>query len=1441
MINSTRCAILAKQACATISQVVQKITPPSANNFLKFFFALFATLTLNAATAWAAEYILVTNIGNLSNGDKVIIATKTNNKPSSGVTGGIVQASTSTKKDATVSSTEADWMQFTVTTTSNGWYLSNSSSQFVGKPTENTFYLTTTSNCKGVCSVNANGVLCCNSRYLQKNGNYYRMYSGINNSYTPFYVWKVATSYTVNWTVNPATGGALSATTGNSTTVTPNAAYTYGNPAYTIKTGNASVNQSENTFTATPTANCTIQINMVQKTTAEITFENMGSPAPATTGYYVGDTYTLPSENDFTCGDKTFVGWSTVPIDNSVNKPTTNFYEPGASVTLQADNIFYAVFAETGGTPTTSWPKTDVSDLKDGDEVVIVMNNSSNYAMTNNKGTGTAPDAILAKIKNDCLEDLPVSETIIWVLGKNSSNLTFYKDNTKKAWLYCTDTNNGVRVGTNANKTFTIDSSTGYLKHTGTSRYVGVYNSSDWRCYTSTSTNIGNQTLAFYKKTTTGGYQNYTTECGLATKTHTITFNSDGGSAVESQTIEEGNTATEPTNPNKTGYTFSGWYTEPECTTAFDFATPITSDIILYAKWTAKTYTITLNANGGKFVKDGNESETIEIQYVYGTYANYDQAKLISDYLAEEGIKLSREGYQLNEMWQSNGSAWKRVFTAIDRTITAQWSKLYIVTLSENGTTKELTPQTATSYTLPTELSAGSCQDDTKEFVGWTTTEELSSETTPTSDFYKKGETVTLSEDKTTFYAVFATVDGGGATDNTNVYTSNVSINAGTAITNTSVVIDQEEYNATKAGTGSAKGSVLITIPAGTTYLSFYMAGWKGEGDKTITLTGAEAEPSSFKTIADDGVTGNGNYELVGDVARYAYSTTLNNVTQETQITFSNGGDKQRFVIWGVNASAGATYSNYSTKCVPTCKITYNFDGGEGECTTAVVEKGSEYTLCSTAPTKAGHEFLNWKDQNGGVYAVGATITSVTEDLTLTAQWQVNSYEVTWMSLGDEVLVNKADYNTQPTKPATDPTYTCSIGTKEFVGWSTQEIDDAGVPANLYTDEFPVVTEAITYHAVFAGRSAEATTTVSTLLVTEKLGNYASGSMKDDQENVWKYYAGGLQDGETYYIALRNNNNGEISYIESPKFSGTVQSIVAHVKNGSNSKVRTVYLRSSAIEKPAEGDLGATSIPASNNSEVNLDFTSSFDKFYIQVSEGLQFHKIVVTSGIAIGDYTDYTTSCPVLELTEGENTLTDGVTADVKVNRSFTTGNLYTISLPFTLENVSSVFGNQAYEYTSLAKDGNDVVLYFNKVNTIEAGKPYLIEPTKDVLGFSVDNVTLSNATNNISFRVGTTTVDMEAVLSAGESDMTNGKYWLASDRYLYNNETRLLGLRAVFNINSASGIAPRARVAFRENTTTGLSNITNDENTTIKVIENGQLIIIRNGEKFNAQGIKF
>ena len=212
--------------------------------------------------------------------------------------------------------------------------------------------------------------------------------------------------------------------------------------------------------------------------------------------------------------------------------------------------------------------------------------------------------------------------------------------------------------------------------------------------------------------------------------------------------------------------------------------------------------------------------------------------------------------------------------------------------------------------------------------------------------------------------------------------------------------------------------------------------------------------------------------------------------------------------------------------------------------------------------------------------------------------------------------------------------------------------------------------------------------------------------------------------------------------------------------------------------------------------------------------------------------------------ITEGDNTTAIATvgTVNVEVTRQFTAGNLYTIALPFTLENVDDVFGNVAYEYTSLAKkNGEDVVLYFSKVNTIEAGKPYLIEPTKDVPGFIVEDVTLTSTLQPITFTAGGTSVTMEPVVSVGASATTAGKYWLADNRYLYNNENTLKSLRALFNISTVSGMPPRCRVALGENAETGVDNITSGENTIIKLIENGQLFIIRNGEKFNTMGIKF
>ena len=64
----------------------------------------------------------------------------------------------------------------------------------------------------------------------------------------------------------------------------------------------------------------------------------------------------------------------------------------------------------------------------------------------------------------------------------------------------------------------------------------------------------------------------------------TVTFDTDGGSEVSSQTVSYGSTATRPTtDPTKTGYVFDDWYTDDTYTTKFNFDTPITSDTTIYA------------------------------------------------------------------------------------------------------------------------------------------------------------------------------------------------------------------------------------------------------------------------------------------------------------------------------------------------------------------------------------------------------------------------------------------------------------------------------------------------------------------------------------------------------------------------------------------------------------------------------------------------------------------------------------------------------------------------------------------------------------------------------------------------------------------------------------------------------------------------------------------
>ena len=220
-----------------------------------------------------------------------------------------------------------------------------------------------------------------------------------------------------------------------------------------------------------------------------------------TTEYQVGDSFVKPTVT------ATYSDDSTADVTESATFSECDMNTPGDKtviVTYEGKTVDYKFTVKEKGTSTETieWVATSFADLKAGDQVVIVGTKSSaTYAMSNDKGASSAPIPVTVTVSGNKLTTTP-EDKIIWSVGVDGSYRIF--NATATTWLYCTSNNNGVRVGTNAAKTFTLDK--GYLKHVGTGRYLGIYNTQDWRCYTShTTTNIANQTFQFFVKSGNAG------------------------------------------------------------------------------------------------------------------------------------------------------------------------------------------------------------------------------------------------------------------------------------------------------------------------------------------------------------------------------------------------------------------------------------------------------------------------------------------------------------------------------------------------------------------------------------------------------------------------------------------------------------------------------------------------------------------------------------------------------------------------------------------------------------------------------------------------------------------------------------------------------------------------------------------------------------------------
>ena len=207
---------------------------------------------------------------------------------------------------------------------------------------------------------------------------------------------------------------------------------------------------------------------------------------------------------------------------------------------------------------------------------------------------------------------------------------------------------------------------------------------------------------------------------------------------------------------------------------------------------------------------------------------------------------------------------------------------------------------------------------------------------------------------------------------------------------------------------------------------------------------------------------------------------------------------------------------------------------------------------------------------------------------------------------------------------------------------------------------------------------------------------------------------------------------------------------------------------------------------------------------------------------------------------------------AAVSINRSFTADNLYTLVLPFDVDaaqTAAKLPGHLTKLQNTIVKENEDLRINFVNAEAIEAGVPYLYEPSADVANPVFTDVTVSQTLHPADADSYAKYYGIYAPMDGAALHALTNAYVLGPDQYLYaisdlpENQT-MAALRAYFVLNfpSAASGAPRhvAKVVFNYQETevaTGIEN-TMDNVQNAKILRDGQLLIIREGKTYNAQG---
>ena len=286
--------------------------------------------------------------------------------------------------------------------------------------------------------------------------------------------------------------------------------------------------------------------------------------------YFTGDTFTLPA--DPTREGYIFEGWSVkvLPAENDADHLDADGADDAADETLLKAGDTYIITA--GGVVfTAQWEaRTDTPYTVEH----YLENLDGSYALDTTeplKGTTDTTVTAAAKSYDNFTYDSTVPGTVASgnIAGDGSLVLKLFY--TRNTYDYTVRHIKQLPDGSYDEANAEVETLSGKFEA------LAAVTAKDYGSHYPTNDAGTKQNIKIEK--------NLTIDVKYDLDNHTLTFETNGGSAIDPVTVRHGNAVARPADPTKDKYTFIGWYVDPEFTEEYDFATVLEADKTIYAKF----------------------------------------------------------------------------------------------------------------------------------------------------------------------------------------------------------------------------------------------------------------------------------------------------------------------------------------------------------------------------------------------------------------------------------------------------------------------------------------------------------------------------------------------------------------------------------------------------------------------------------------------------------------------------------------------------------------------------------------------------------------------------------------------------------------------------------------------------------------------------------------